>query len=291
MEHLQRVIIVGAARSGTKFLRDILAASPITATVPNDVNYVWRYGNEARVDDELLPDDATPSVIRFIGSTLPRLARFDPERHRALVEKTVSNGLRLGFVNRIFPDARFVFLVRDGRAVTESAMRMWRGAPEWPNLWSKLSTMPLRNYPYAAWYAGNFVKGLLAGRRGGRVWGPRYSGIDADLSVRSLAYVCARQWSRTVDRAADDLASIPQDRVFSLRYEELVESEARILALLRWLDWPMEEPLAAYRARVVHGLDTRWSNALGADEKRDVLEAAGKTLRRFGYIDADMEAY
>src|SRR4051812_20775701 len=41
----QPVIVIGAARSGTKLLRDSLATHADVARVPYDVNYVWRFGN------------------------------------------------------------------------------------------------------------------------------------------------------------------------------------------------------------------------------------------------------
>jgi hypothetical protein len=52
------VFVIGAARSGTKFLRDVIGASPYAAVVPYDVNYVWRGGNEG------FPDDALPAPHR-----------------------------------------------------------------------------------------------------------------------------------------------------------------------------------------------------------------------------------
>ena len=47
----QIVIIIGAARSGTKYLRDVLATAPNAARVPYDINYIWRYGSEIREGD------------------------------------------------------------------------------------------------------------------------------------------------------------------------------------------------------------------------------------------------
>ena len=38
------VIVLGAARSGTKMLRDAIAANNGGFKVPYDINYVWRQG-------------------------------------------------------------------------------------------------------------------------------------------------------------------------------------------------------------------------------------------------------
>jgi hypothetical protein len=44
------VIILGAARSGTKYLRDILATAPNAARVTYGINYIRRYGSEDHPD-------------------------------------------------------------------------------------------------------------------------------------------------------------------------------------------------------------------------------------------------
>ncbi len=48
------VIVIGAARSGTKVLREMLAASPNVAAVSFDVNFIWRTGNEGEANDVLI---------------------------------------------------------------------------------------------------------------------------------------------------------------------------------------------------------------------------------------------
>lgn len=279
----QPVLIIGAARSGTKFLRDILSQAPAVATVPYDVNYVWRYGNADRQDDELGENDASEHVRRFVRSTLPSIARFDAARHRFLLEKTVSNGLRIPFVARIVPEARYIVLVRDGRAVTESAMRQWQASPQWRDLIEKLKGMPVQNYSYVAWFALNYGRGLLSRRGGGKVWGPRYRGVDDDIANESLAFVCARQWSRVVESAEVGIQAIPEDRRFVLRYEDLVADESHLAALLGWLDWPAAPVIEAYRRAVSRGENDKWKETLSPDERDAIERAAGPTLARLGY--------
>ena len=45
-QQLEPIVLIGAARSGTKILRDALATALGVPQVPYDVGYVWRYGNE-----------------------------------------------------------------------------------------------------------------------------------------------------------------------------------------------------------------------------------------------------
>ena len=62
MSERSPVFIIGAARSGTKFLRDVLAASPEVACVPYDVNYIWRYKNENYPHDALAVESITKKI-------------------------------------------------------------------------------------------------------------------------------------------------------------------------------------------------------------------------------------
>src|SRR2546430_7511188 len=58
----QPVIVIGAARSGTKLLRDCLGTADEFAVVPYDINYLWRLGNEQFPNDELTPEQLTPKI-------------------------------------------------------------------------------------------------------------------------------------------------------------------------------------------------------------------------------------
>ena len=212
------IILVAAARSGTKFLRDILASGHGTAAVPYDVNYIWRYGAEKAADDALDPAALTNKRRRFIQTSLRSLAKA--RKDDILIEKTVASTLRVPFVDAVFPDARYVHLIRDGREVTESAMRQWQAPPNWPALLQKVRDIPIQNLGYVGWFGLNFVKGLFSGRKGGKVWGPRFPGIDAMAERGPLAKVCAQQWLESYTRASLDLSNLSNaySRVFTIRY-------------------------------------------------------------------------
>ena len=269
------VILIGAARSGTKVLRDLLAASGGVRAVPYDINYVWRYG--ASGDDALDPAALNERQKRFIRRMVPRLAKA--RAGDLVIEKTVSNTLRVPYVNAVFPEARFVHLVRDGRAVAESAMRQWQAPPDWKALAGKLRGMPLANLGYAAWFGGNFLSGLASGRGGGKVWGPRFPGLD---DSEGLAATCAAQWAASVETARRDLAALPPERVFEIRYEDMVADPSRIGALARAMGLPDPEAVErAAHARLRAGHDA--FGALPSSDRAAIERRLASTLRTMGY--------
>ncbi|MEM9138191.1 MAG: sulfotransferase [Pseudomonadota bacterium] len=279
------IVIIGAARSGTKFLRDVLAVSPSAQAVPYDVNYVWRYGFGHGVDDDLNPADLTPAQRRFIPKTLYKLAKITPGSDIHMIEKSVSNGLRIGYVDAILPDAHFVHLIRDGRDVTESAMRLWQAPPDWGALRTKLAGMPLANLGYVAWFGWNTVKGLFSKRQGGKVWGPRYPGIEADAARLPLAEVCARQWRICVETARRDLAALPENRVTEIRYEDLVSGPEALARLVARTGLDGAETIEAARAANVRADTSGKWRALPEDQCQAILDVVGPVVRDLGYDD------
>lgn len=277
------IIIVGAARSGTKFLRDVLGAAEGVSFVPYDVNYVWRYGAEDVSHDVLDPTTLTDVRKEFIRKTLPSLAKA--RKGDVLIEKTVSNTLRLPFVHEVFPNARYVHLIRDGRDVAESAMRQWEAPPNWSALFTKLRGMPLANIGYVFWFARNFIAGRAAGRNGGNVWGPRFPGIEEIEERDGLAAVCAQQWVESVAAAHRDLMAMPraQGRVFEIRYDDLIRDESALRTLTKQLDLPDAETIMAeWWSRVRPPAEAQWSRLSNVDQET-FKRVMGPTLTAMGY--------
>ena len=119
-----KIIIVGAPRSGTNMLRDVLARVPDFASWPCDeVNLLWRHGNRSHPSDELRVEQATPQVGSFMQQQFERIAK--KYSASTVVEKTCANSLRVDFVDACVPDARFVLITRDGIDAAASAMDRW----------------------------------------------------------------------------------------------------------------------------------------------------------------------
>jgi hypothetical protein len=282
---MQSVILIGAARSGTKFLRDVLGASPEVGKVPYDVNYVWRFHNESCSHDALPASCADHDVTNYVIKALSKQGRIGQSRH-ILLEKTVSNTLRIPFVNQVFPEARFIHLVRDGRDVVESAYRMWQQRPDWRYLVQKARAFPLSNYKYAAWYLSNLLSGIASGKKGVRVWGPRYPGIDMDVSSKTLIEVCAWQWAKSVEYSIRDLAALAPERVLTVRYETLLADEDKVAEIARFTGiTDIGLVLNAYRNTVRRDTGGGWDR-LSERDKDLALRIMDPQLAALRYLSA-----
>jgi hypothetical protein len=216
------IVIIGAPRSGTNMLRDALTSCDGATTWRCDeINAIWRHHNARFPSDELKPAQATFLVKRYIRHAFQRLAR----RTQAtwVVEKTCANSLRVDFVRAILPEAKFVFLVREGTDVVASSMKRWQAGFDLRYTLGKARYVPPGDIPSLAMrFVANRVYRVGARTRRLGSWGPKFDGMQKMLRERSLAEVCAEQWRRCVTIAAVDLAACRADQVCFVRYEKLV---------------------------------------------------------------------
>lgn len=281
----RHVVIIGAARSGTKMLRSALATAAGVGAVPYDIGYVWRLHNERAADDVLSPADLDDGARRFIRRFVDRYAAGELP---TVIEKTVGNTMRVPFVAAVLPDARYVHLVRDGIDVAESSRRQWTAPPDRRYLAAKLRHVPQRVVVrHGASYAASLAARAFTKDRRVSSWGPRYLGIDADLSVESLLTVCARQWRESVLTAQRDLSALTVP-VIEVRYEAFVQNP--VDALTEVLDFlalppahkgPERAAGAIAAARIGVG-----RTALTPAELRSIELEVAPTLEELGYLPA-----
>ena len=282
------LIIVGAPRSGTNILRDVLCDISGFGTWPCDeINYIWRHGNIGEDTDEFGPDLATSAVKKYIRNEFEKLA--SRQELDFVVEKTCANALRVPFVDRIVPSAKYIFIYRDGMDVVDSAMKRWQANLDLPYLLRKIPFVPASDLPYyASRYLLNHVYRVFSGKRRLAFWGPKFQGMQQALENLSLEEVCALQWQRCVELASTALESMPAGRVASLRYETFVQQPTSTLQkVFSELDI-LVEPDALHRAvaRVSTTSIGKGRANLSAEKEKRVYALIGATLRKFGYDSA-----
>ncbi len=281
----QPVIIIGAARSGTNMLRDVLTQLPGLGTWPCDeINYIWRHGNVMASTDELGPEHATPAVCDFIRQKFSRQAHKQALTH--LVEKTCANSLRVGFVNQVLPQAQFIHIMRDGRDVVASAQKRWKASLELPYIIRKARYVPLTDLPYYAsrYVASRFYR-MLSHERRLSTWGPRFSGIDQMLKQYSLAEVCALQWQQSVTRAAGALEAVDPSRVFHLQYEAFVTEPGQELQRLGdFLGLQLSTEVANAVVRDVSASSIgHWKSEFDSSTVEQIEALVQETLEQYNY--------
>lgn len=216
------LIIIGAPRSGTNILRDVLCRLPGFSTWPCDeINLIWRHGNARHPSDVLPPQRADDRVAGYIRRAFARRRRADGSD--VVVEKTCANSLRVPFVDRVLPDARYVFIHRDPVDAVASATLRWRAPFDLGYTLAKARFVPWSDLPYYAlrFLANRLHRVLSPGDRLAH-WGPRLENMERLLHDHDLAEICALQWRECVVRSAEAFAAMPAGKVHVLSYEDFV---------------------------------------------------------------------
>ncbi len=278
-------IIIGAGRSGTNMLRDILVQLPGLVTWPCDeINYIWRHGNRSFPTDEFSRAMATAPVAAYIRRKFEALSAG--RGGAVCVEKTCANSLRCGFVDEIFPKARFLHIIRDGRDVSVSAGERWSAKLDPRYILKKARYVPPTDLPwYGLGYLKNRIDRLFS--REGRlsVWGPRFTGMEAAFRDHPLPVACAIQWRACVSRATSELAQLAPERVLTLRYETFASAPPAGLAQI--CDFIGVQASRARLEELTTGVSQksvgRWRQKLAPAEVAGIERHAGDLLDSLGY--------
>ena len=129
---------VGARRSGTYWLQRITCAHPAVAEVPSET-YLFSHGiaplrerfqHEDRMSREMgsvfADGDRIVAAIRSLCDTV--FEEFAEPGHTHIAERTPWHVEHMPLIAEIYPDARFVHIVRDGRDAVRSLVH-WHWGP------------------------------------------------------------------------------------------------------------------------------------------------------------------
>jgi hypothetical protein len=256
------VFIVGCPRSGTTLLMRIVDAHSQIAIIPESQWIAHYYKKRIGVSPEGL---VTPELIsrlleydRFyrmgigrdelealIGSGEPLsyaqfvqeiFNRYGEDRGKPLVgDKTPAYARNLPTLHALWPNAKVVHLIRDGRSVCLSAVNWKRKAARLAGLFPTWAEHPVATA--AAWWEWH----VRLGREGGRVLGP-----DLYYEVR---------YESLVDRPAEETArlcaflGVPYDETMLRFHEGRTRTDAGLDAKRAWLpitgglrDWCTQMP-------------------------------------------------
>jgi len=278
------VLILGAPRSGTNMLRDVMTKLPGIATWPCDeINYIWRHGNLRYPSDEFTVDMARPGTIRYIRKQFEWVAKkYDAH---TVVEKTCANSVRVDFVDQVMPEAKYIFIRRDGFDAVGSAIKRWTAEIDLSYLARKARFVPAADLPYYSFrYLLNRIYRILSDQKRLAFWGPKLDGMEAMLRKYSLEEVCAIQWKKCVEDTVMSLSKMTPDRWIEVCYEKFVtEPEMSLKGILDFLNIQASTESIAKAIEGVSPLSIgKGRKHLGETIDR-LLPLIEKTLRIYGY--------
>lgn len=297
---LDKFFIFGHARSGTTMLARLVRLHPEV-----HCNYQAHFFTRPPLLEGLVIDqdieswlarrsnrwnrgkDLSPVVLRAVGDfILEREARREGKR---IVGDKSPNSLNDGdavlLMNKIYPDARLVYIVRDGRDTAIS--HRIQAFVEFPDRLSK-EDLKIRN---------DFSLDptpFLEGKRS----------IYTEKGIREAA----QGWVRNVEQTHRIGMELYADRYYSLRFEDLLERTWKeITQLWNFLgaepaapelekiimreadsnpdaDWQKEKSIDIARS-FQKGRQGTWHSMFTNRDKQVFHQVAGKTLETWGYLD------
>lgn len=291
------IFLIGAARSGTKLLRTILSQSENIGAIPYDMNYIWQYGHYDLGHDEMNDIDPKEDEIAFIRKFIFKQAK--KQNVPIIIEKTVSNALRIDYVRKVFPKAKIIHLYRDGRDVALSAKERWEGSIFDSELQSKQEIMQkildlplLAVFPYMLKYAKNNLKHLFSKNSSHtEIWGPAYKGILDDKSKYDLLTLCSIQWKKSIRNTLASLKKLEKDKNYiEVRYEDLIADPLeQINKIGHFLKIEDIERLKDYAITNIK----KTSRQKWKKEKQETIDQIEKTIHRelldLGYKDKEKD--
>lgn len=279
----KNIIIIGAPRSGTNMLRDILTSFDGVATWPCDeINYIWRHGNIFFPSDELTQDMVSPRISRYIKNSFSRIR--NTYNSPIVIEKTCANSLRVPFVDKIIPDAKYIFIYRDGIDAIGSAHERWKAELDIPYILKKIRFVPKIDLPYyAIRYLWARVYRLISREKRLAFWGPALEGMQDILRNHSLNEICLLQWKRCVEKAQQAFKNMPHDKVINVRYEDFVTNpEYELSRILKFIDKNVTKEEINFSIKNVSSKSIgKGRNALGEEEVKKLEPLIKETLKNF----------
>lgn len=267
------VFILGAPRSGTTMLFQLLRASSHLAGLRGEGHDLWRMYHHPRYSgwdsDVITEGQVRRGEQRFVNAFF-----YAYVGHQRIVEKTPENSLRVPYLLDLFPDAHFVVIHRHPCDVINSLITGWR-------------------HP-AGRYRSYFVPEDLSipGYAPRRQW--CFALIDGWRSFKAapVPEIALAQWSQCITALHQTRRLVPPERWLAVHFEALLTRPAETArqiydaigipaeaALDAKLDALIQHPVNALSAPGVE----KWRQSTHAAEVESLLPRIAALAPQAGY--------
>ncbi|HEX7023104.1 MAG TPA: sulfotransferase, partial [Trueperaceae bacterium] len=170
------------------------------------------------------------------------------------------------FLARIFPDAQFLHIIRDGRDVALSYSK---------KPWLQAASAGCGRYEPGGYPYGPYPRFWVEPERA------------EEFQTTSDIHRCVWAWRRYTESILEAAQDLPTDRYHELRYETMVRMpEDEALRILDFLEISRPESRRGFEramAQAKGGSVGRWQQEIPPSDLARIETEAGSLLRRLGY--------
>ena len=222
---------------------------------PGESYSFWEYHSKGfrQPCRDLLPEDVTNKTKDKIPGVLSEI--LTNKRNRLLVK--ITGWPRIGFLHEIFNDAKFIHVVRDGRAVVNSTINTdwwwgWRGPQNWR--WGELTLSQKEEWE-------------------------KYN--------KSFIALASIQWNILMEATEKAKTFIDEDNYIEIKYENFCSNPISVfkdVIEFSELKWSREfaDSINKYNLR---NTEYKWKKELTIDQQQIIDEVARNYLKKYNYLD------
>ncbi len=278
LPQLKRVVkpifIIGTGRSGSTILGVVLSIhrdigflnepKALWHTIYPEEDVTGSYSRDHakyRLDERDVSEEVKITAKRLFGAYMTFTLS------KRVVDKNPELIFRVPFVREIFPDAKFVFLVRNGWDTCHSI-----------KIWSKRNGIRFNGEVYDWWGVNNRKWKLMLGQLLNS--DPAFSGIVDVVSAFSVhTDMAAVEWVVTMREGLKQMEKNP-DCIYMVRYEDLTRNPRDVLSkLLAFCDLKYDERLFGYAEQIL----TPARSHPNSEVNSAIRPLFDETLRSLGY--------
>lgn len=193
-------------------------------------------------------DDLGDEVGTCLRKSFARLSAM--HGGKVMLTKRTANNRRLEWLRKVFPEARYINLIRDGREVAHSlATVSW-----WDD--------------HVIWWSGKTAREM------------ENEGWDR-------LKIAAKNWVEEVSTLQEGMQGVPDDKRFDVRYEDLLRRPTEVMEeMLSFMSLePSEEFMTQLKSLGLREREAKWRSKWDEKQSQSVTEIEHQLLTEHGYLE------
>jgi hypothetical protein len=294
--------IFGSPRSGTTILANILACHHEIAEW-YEPYYIWEKYFNCDQDDIWDKGTITEKIRKKIRS---EFALYCKKTKKSIVlDKLPTHAFNLEIVHNIFPEAKWIHILRDGRDVTLSIKKEWAKREQivkqrdFIGLISVTGRMLARQpfwrhrikamlFELRTTASLNPCMYLNKSKWSGKVgWGPRFEMWEEYLQTHSSLEFNAMQWVKSVEAVQESWPILPEGNKVEIKYEDMLRlPAATLIKVLNTLGVEPEDDFFERIPFLKRDNFHKWEKEFNPAEINEIKPILNQLINDLGYAHA-----